>query len=116
MHIEIYNKHKFLNADLIDYISSEDLTPERSLYAAVIKRAVYDAYPAANGRRGNGNKDEQMDARRWLRSNSKAKHSFLAMCDILDLSPEHIRNELKRIYITGAKKILQKSENISCEA
>ncbi len=77
-----------------DDVTQKDLgTPERNLVAAIMQRAIDDAY----GQSKDIPRHEKRGARTWLRTGEEYEWSFVWACKSLDLDPQSVIDALNNI-------------------
>ena len=81
---------------------------QRELAAGVLKRAAQD-FRRFHGATSKIERELYLDAYRWLMSDEcSSPFSFLNVCHLLNLTPDHLRQELigdlivRRIHLSGA--------------
>lgn len=89
--------------------------PERELVCAVIETAILDARCEPSKFKALESRQKAAEAKRsaikWLFSKNKRAQSFLWWCQLIDLDPNYIREQLKKsgVLPQGLK------ENVRCE-
>ena len=71
----------------------------RDLWAAVLHQAIDDAVSDSTDLRATGTKAtaaECLSARRWIASDRWLFNSFRGVCDMLELDPGRVRQEIKK--------------------
>ena len=90
----------------------DPLRPERELLKHILVRAIKDA----TGNVGNSDAHVILQARRWLRSNSKRPFSYLWICAQLDRDAHVIRNfvrdQVEPVFVgKGKRAFLYRTKN-----
>jgi hypothetical protein len=86
----------------ITYYEDLSVSPEQKLVAAIIRRAVFDAYMYLDGTKPHWNNvvnpsHEQRQAYKWLISKSKKKYSFRWWCDLAHLDYTYLQKKISDI-------------------
>ena len=74
----------------ITYYENLSVSPEQKLVAAIIRRAIFDAFCHLNGSR----EYEHRDAYRWLIRKTKKRYSFRWWCDLAHLDYTYLQKRI----------------------
>lgn len=88
-------------------MTAEYYVPEYALVFAVLERAILDALGNLEISKNWMQQEVARSAIVWFRSNDEEPWTFLWVCNMLDLNPEHLRNIVfeQRIQIKkGARR------------
>lgn len=91
--------------EFADSCRSSDLSSNKKLLAAIIRRAIDDARGSKIGDECDYNSGEKKrDARKWLRERSQQRFGFGWVIDNLDLTPGIVERILFEAFFTSPRR------------
>jgi hypothetical protein len=92
-----WRKHNYF-----DGYSASPINPEKDLWVAVIRQALYDAAAST----WMAHPVERYLARQWLKNNNS---DFQMVCDMANIHPENLRRLINRLDEPGFNRVITRS-------